>query len=328
MPPSGAVNGSLFLSPGIPWGRRVLAGPLAMRNLGLPPLLAALLALPLLACVPKDKYDAAIADAQQAHAKLEATEKAREGTEADLRRQLADAEQKAQDLAQKLSDLSTVDQNLQAKLDESTAINAQLRAALERLGKNVDAILQEKGTLSKALDDAKGRLDELRKAQAAAEARAQLFKQFIQKLKSMIDAGQLRVTTRAGRLVIQLPNDVLFDSGQTAVKPAGKQALTALAKVLVTVPGRSFQVAGDTDNLPIQTQRFPSNWELSTARAVEVVHFLVSQAVDPHALSAAGYGEFDPIASNDTLDGRAKNRRIEITLQPNLDELVAAPDLK
>lgn len=174
-----------------------------MRNLGLPPpLLAALLALPLLACVPKDKYDAAIADAQQAHAKLEATEKAREGTEADLRRQLADAEQKAQDLAQKLSDLSTVDQNLQAKLDESTAINAQLRAALERLGKNVDAILQEKGTLSKALDDAKGRLDELRKAQAAAEARAQLFKQFIQKLKSMIDAGQLRVTTRAGRLVI------------------------------------------------------------------------------------------------------------------------------
>src|SRR5579862_6521111 len=125
-----------------------------MRNLRCPELLAVPLLL-LLACVPKDKYDAAIADAQQAHAKMEASEKAHEGEEADLKRQLADAEQKSQDLAQKLSDLSTADQNLQAKLDESTAINAQLRAALERLGKNVDAILQEKGTLSKALDDAK-----------------------------------------------------------------------------------------------------------------------------------------------------------------------------
>jgi chemotaxis protein MotB len=307
----------------------MLAMPLAMRRSRLPALALAALVSPLVAClVPKDKYEAAVADAQQAHAQLEASQKAREAAEADLKQQLADAQQKAQDLDQKLSDLSTADHNLQAKLDESTAIGAQLRAELERLGKNVDSMLQEKGTLSRALDDAKGRLDELRKAQAAADARAKLFKDFIQKLKSMIDAGQLRVATRAGRLVIQLPNDVLFDSGQKTIKPAGKQALTALAKVLVTVSGRSFQVAGDTDNLPIQTQRFPSNWELSTARAVEVVHFLVSQAVDPRALSAAGYGEFDPVASNDTPDGRAKNRRIEITLQPNLDELVAAPDIK
>jgi chemotaxis protein MotB len=286
-----------------------------------------LVVLPMLACVSTDKYLAAVADVQQAHAQADATEKAREAEVADLKRELADAQQKAQDLDQKLSDLSTADHNLQAKLDESTAINAQLRAELERLGKNVDSMLQEKGTLSKALDDAKNRLDELRKAQAAAEARAQTLKDFIRKLKGMIDAGQLRVAMRAGRLVIQLPNDVLFDSGQKAIKAAGKLALVALAKVLVTVPGRSFQVAGDTDNVPIETQRFPSNWELSTARAVDVVHFLISQGVDPRALSAAGYGEFDPIASNEAADGRAKNRRIEITLQPKLDELVAAPDL-
>jgi chemotaxis protein MotB len=283
---------------------------------------------PLVACVTKDQYAAALADAQKARDQLAASEKACQAEEADLKQQLADAQQKAQDLDQKLNDLSTADHNLQAKLDESTAISGQLRNELEKLGKNVDSILQEKGTMSKALDDAKGRLEELRKAQAAADARAALFKDFIRKLKSMIDAGQLRVATRAGRLVIQLPNDVLFDSGQTSVKVAGKQALSSLAKVLVTVPGRSFQVAGDTDNLPIQTQRFPSNWELSTARAVEVVHFLVSQSVNPHALSAAGYGEFDPVASSDTPDGRAKNRRIEITLQPNLDEVVAAPDIK
>jgi chemotaxis protein MotB len=189
-------------------------------------------------------------------------------------------------------------------------------------------MLQEKGTLSKALEDAKTRLEELRRAQAAAEERAQLFQQFVLKFKKLIDAGQLKVATRAGRLVIQLSNDVLFDSGQTVIKPAGKEALTQVAKVLATVRGRAFQVAGHTDNVPIQTARFPSNWELSTARAVEVVKLLLAQGVAPQALSAAGYGEFDPIASNDSPDGKAKNRRIEITLQPNLDELVAAPQLK
>src|SRR5579883_505348 len=277
-------------------------------------------------CVAKDKYDAALADASQAHAQLAASadrETACQAEVAKLRQQIADAESQLQRRDEKVSDLSTASHNLQAQLDEQTAINAKMRGELERLGKNVDSMLQEKGTLSKALEDAKSRLDELRKAQAAAEARAQLFQQFVQKFKKMIDAGQLRVATRAGRLVIQLPNDVLFDSGQTAIKPVGKDALGQVGKVLSTVRGRSFQVAGHTDNVPIQTPRFPSNWELSTARAVEVVKLLLSQGVDPRAVSAAGYGEFDPIAGNDSGDGRAKNRRIEITLQPNLDELVA-----
>jgi chemotaxis protein MotB len=300
-------------------------------RLTLPPLAVVVAALPLLACVPKGKYDEAIADAQTTHTALAASldrEKADQDQLAKLQKDLADAQAQIQDRDQKLSDMSTASHNLQAQLDEDTAINARLRSELGRLGKNVDQMLQEKGTLSKALDDAKARLEELRKAQAAAEARAALFQQFVQKFKAMIDAGQLKITTRNGRLVLQLSNDVLFDSGQTILKPAGKDALVAIATVLKTVQGRTFQVAGDTDNVPIQTPRFPSNWELSTARAVEVVKLLVAQGVDPKALSAAGYGEFDPIAGNDTADGRAKNRRIEITLQPNLDELVSAPVVK
>jgi chemotaxis protein MotB len=285
----------------------------------------------LAACVPKDKYDAAIRDAQDAHTALASAQdhgKTDDTEIARLQGALADAQQQTQDRDQKLSDLSTSDHNVLAQLDETTAINAKLRSELERLGKNVDQMLQEKGTLAKALDDTKARLEELRRAQAAAEARAQLFQQFVQKFKKMIDAGQLKIATRNGRLVIVLSNDVLFDSGQTVIKPAGKDALVQVGRVLKTVTGRSFQVAGDTDNLPIQTPRFPSNWELSTARAVEVVKLLVAQGVDPKALSAAGYGEFDPVASNDTADGRSKNRRIEITLQPNLDELVAAPAVR
>lgn len=279
------------------------------------------------ACVPKGKYDAAVADGQAAHTALAASldrERAEGSQLADLRKQLDAAQAQIQDELQKVSDLSTAKHNVQAQLDEETAIDAQLRGELARLGKNVDQMLQEKGTLSKALEDAKARLDELRRAQAAAAAQAALYQQFLQKFKAMIDAGQLKITTRNGRLVLQLPNDVLFDSGQTGLKPAGRAALVEVAAVLRTVQGRAFQVAGNTDNVPIQTALFPSNWELSTARAVAVVKLLISQGVDPRALSAAGYGEYDPIASNDTPDGRAKNRRIEITLQPNLGALMTA----
>ena len=296
-------------------------------------LLTALVLAPsmlLVACVSKTKFDAAVEDARSTHAQLAGAldrEKADEVRIARLKEDLDGAQAQMQARDQKLSDLATAGHNEQAELDEQTAINAKLRGELERLGKNVDQMLKDKGTLAQALDEAKTRLEELRKAQAAAEARAQLFQQFVQKFKSMIDAGQLKIATRNGRLVLQLPNDVLFDSGQTNLKPAGKDAIMQVARVLATVPGRTFQVAGHTDNVPIQTARFPSNWELSTARAVEVVKLLVAQGVDPKALSAGGYGEFDPVAMNDSLDGRAKNRRIEITLQPNLDELVAAPQI-
>jgi chemotaxis protein MotB len=296
------------------------------------PLVATAIACVLLpACVRKDLYDAALADTSAVRAQLAAMtdrEKADQAKIDELQRSLSAAQNKLQDFTQKQSDLSTADHNLQAELDQSTAINANLRAELERLGKNVDSMLREKGTLSKALDDAKMRLDELRKAQAAAEARTQLFEQFVQKLKKMIDAGQLKVAIRNGKLVIQLPNDVLFASGHTELKPAGKDSLTQLAHVIASVHDRQFQVAGHTDNVPIQASRYASNWELSTARALEVVKLLVAQGVAPRQLSAAGYGEFDPIAPNDTPDGRGKNRRIEITLQPNLNELVAAPEIK
>ena len=119
--------------------------------------------------------------------------------------------------------------------------------------------------------------------------------------------------------------DVLFDTGRTELKPAGKAALKAIAEVIRIMPERQFQVAGHTDNVPIRTERFPSNWELSTGRALRVVHFLIGEGAEPSSLSAAGYSEIDPVASNDTPEGRRRNRRTEITLQPNIDELVKVP---
>ena len=98
--------------------------------------------------------------------------------------------------------------------------------------------------------------------------------------------------------------------------------------MLATLADRRFQVAGHTDDVPIDTDRFPSNWELSTARALEVTRFLIGHGLKSTNVSAAGYAEFDPVASNADPHGRAKNRRIEITLQPNIDEMVAVPALQ
>ena len=95
--------------------------------------------------------------------------------------------------------------------------------------------------------------------------------------------------------------------------------------MLRAMPDRRFQVAGHTDDVKMQSARYPSNWELSTTRAVEVVKRLIEGGMYPKNLAASGYGEFAPAESNATPEGRAKNRRIEIALQPNLDEFVKVP---
>jgi len=168
----------------------------------------------------------------------------------------------------------------------------------------------------------------LRRAQAAAAAQTALLRDMAQKLKHMTDAGQLSVTLRDGRVILQLPNDVLFDSGKSDLKPQGKEALRKVAAVLQAMHDRQFQVAGHTDNVPIHSPRFPSNWELSAARAIGVVELLVEAGVPPQMLSAAGYAEFSPMAPNESSTDKAKNRRTEIMLMPHVDEIPVLPDAK
>jgi chemotaxis protein MotB len=241
------------------------------------------------ACVTSGKYDAKVAELNQALEREQALQKQR----ADLQKQL----------------------------EEVNAQAADLKSKLAKLGGDVENLSSERGQLQAGLQDANARLEELRKQKAAAEARAATFRTLVEKLRSMIDSGQIKVTIRNGRMLLALPNDVLFDSGKTAVKPDGKAAIAKVAQVLATIGDRRFMVAGHTDNVPIKTARFPSNWELSTARAVEVVQLLVAGGMKPTVLGAAGYGENDPVAANDTPEHKAQNRRIEIVLEPNLSDL-------
>lgn len=296
----------------------------------MPRLLALLPLLLIVGCVSQGRYDAALEDAQAARRELSAARndfaQRLSDREKVLQELLAQAEERCATGEQALAGEKARSEGCRKSLDAAVALNAGLRAELEKLGKNVDQLMATKSTLSASLEEARQRLEELRRAQAAADARAQLFRELALKLKRMVDAGELEIRLRGGRMVLVLPNDVLFDSGKTQVKPRGKEALGRVAAVLKTLPDRHFQVAGHTDNEPIKVSGFASNWELSAERALRVVELMIEAGMAADTLSAAGYGEFDPVAPNDTKEGMAKNRRIEITLQPNIDELVAVPE--
>jgi chemotaxis protein MotB len=233
-----------------------------------------------------------------------------------------DRDAKAAALAQSQADLDK--EKVAHKKDADRASN--LSKKLEALGQDVSRLETERTGLGGELDEAKKRMEELKKAQAQAEARAAQFRKLVTQFKALTDAGKLKVEIRENRMIIALGDKILFDPGKTDLKPEGKDALTQVTVVLKDLPNRNYQVAGHTDNIPIKSGKFRSNWDLSTARAVEVVNFMISGGLDPKRLSAAGYADMSPVAPNDTPENKAKNRRIEITLVPNLDDLPPIDD--
>jgi chemotaxis protein MotB len=197
---------------------------------------------------------------------------------------------------------------------------------LSALGQDVSRLETERGTLGGELASAQKRMEELKKAQAQAEERAAQFRKLVTQFKALTDSGKLQVEIRENRMIVRLGDKILFDPGKTDLKPEGKEALTQVTTVLKGIPNRNFQVAGHTDNVPIKSKKFRSNWDLSTARAVEVVNFMIGAGLESKRVSAAGYAEQSPVVANDTPENMAKNRRIEITLVPNLDDLPPIED--
>lgn len=205
-----------------------------------------------------------------------------------------------------------------ARIDELESQNAELRGLLESRGADLTDMTALRERLQRELEAAQNRERAQQQRLAALRAMARQF-------RDMVAAGQLRVRIVRGNMVVELPENVLFDSGQAEVRDAGQQALTQVAEVLARVPNRNFLVAGHTDNVPIRRRgRYETNWELSAARGVAVVRYLAEHGLPADRLAAAGYADTQPMASNDTPEGQAQNRRIEIIVLPNLDEL---PDL-
>jgi chemotaxis protein MotB len=150
-------------------------------------------------------------------------------------------------------------------------------------------------------------------------------------MRSQLESRDVTISKLQGRLTVNIVDRVMFDSGEAVLKPDGEVVMRKIAQILQEHPQLSIHVVGHTDNVPIRQtaqSRFASNWELSTARALAAVHFLTERAgVDPRRVGAVGYGEFRPVADNATPEGRAKNRRIAITILPEeLNATEAVPD--
>jgi chemotaxis protein MotB len=223
---------------------------------------------------------------------------------------------------------------LQADLDQTRAEleqSKQERVTLEQKITQLEKEIADRQDVIARLEADKAgmsqELDALRDEQRRREKELATFKELFGRLQALIDAGTIQVSFRKGRMIVELPSGVLFDSGKTELKPEGKVAIEKLVEAFGSVSDRDLMIAGHTDNVPIRTSRYKSNWELSTARAVVVVGYMIEKGFPTDHLSAAGYGEFDPIGDNATEEGKAKNRRIEIQLMPDLGELKGIEDM-
>ena len=214
----------------------------------------------------------------------------------------------------------------QTKVKDLSEELAQTKLARDEEKKKREAAEGQTGDLTRNLNSTAQELDSLRKQKAEAEKRLAAQRALTERFRKMIDSGKIKISLRGGRMIMNLPSGVLFASGKADLSPEGKTVLTDVASVLKEFPDRKFVIAGHTDNAPLRGSKLKDNWELSTTRALTVTKFLISQGVAPGALSAAGYGEFDPIADNGSDAGKQENRRIEIILVPNIEELPVDPE--
>ena len=211
-------------------------------------------------------------------------------------------------------------EQVRQETQQRVALLIQKNSEQEKRGQETTS---ERDQLKEALAAATTRLTELEDASAANNQRLAEFRDLRAKFQRMIDSGALDITFRRGRMIVEMPAAVLFDSGSADLSTAGKETVVRVAKILRQVPRHHFFVGGHTDNVPA-VKEYKSNWELSAARALHVTDTLIGHGVPPQRLVLAGYSEYDPVASNGSEAGRQKNRRIEIILEPYVEEKLVA----
>ena len=224
----------------------------------------------------------------------------------------------------KYNALETQNRHLKEDLADANRRSAELENTLSmksgELGKTIVDLRQRVG----ALESDRARLtQELSDSNKARDEKVRevssTYEQLVKKMKGEIDKGQVTISELKGKLTVNMVEAVLFDSGKAEIKQEGLIVLGKVIEILKPVKDKSIRIEGHTDNKAIVaplTQRYPTNWELSAARAINVARYLQKQGVDAGHLSAAAYGEYKPVADNATVEGRAKNRRIEIALVP------------
>jgi chemotaxis protein MotB len=249
----------------------------------------------------------------------------------------ADYDASQEQLAERNKKLSAQEQeNLRQKRDQGelqAALNSEketakdLQARIAKMEGEKATMLKDKSSLQAAVGEMTAALAELQRRKAEADARIAEFKSVLDKFKVLIDAGKLNVKIVDGRMVVVLASDVLFGSGSANLSKDGKAAIAEVSGLLASIPKRKFQVEGHTDNVPIATAQYPSNWELASSRALTVLKTMTEAGMPIDRISAASFGDSKPAAANDSTEGKAANRRIEIIIVPDLSTLPGFEEL-
>jgi len=201
----------------------------------------------------------------------------------------------------------------------SVTFQMRHKSDVDKIGSLGNEIESLNAKLSQLQEEKEAELSELEKAKLLLE----------EKLKQEIDDKSVRLEMAQKGLAIIFLTEVLFDSGKTDIKQEAFPALDKIAGVLKdNVEDRNIGIEGHTDNEPIKHSKWKSNWELSTSRATSVLHYLVdTKGIEPKRVAAIGYGEYRPVASNDTVEGKKQNRRVEIVILPkNMEKIQADMD--
>jgi chemotaxis protein MotB len=236
-----------------------------------------------------------------------------------FRQKQAEADQLRERAAQLETGLSTS----QAELEAERKKAAELQAKVDDLSSSKSRLESAKADLEKKSVDLEKKSVDLEKKSVDLEKKSAEYEKMASALRRQIDDGRIELTELRGKMTVKMKDKILFSSGSARIGKEGQEALRAIAEVLAGVQDKVVRVEGHTDNVPLGRGGFATNWELSTARALAVVRLLQDAGVGPTRLAAAGYGEFQPIASNETPEGRSANRRIEIVLAPA--DAAAAP---
>jgi chemotaxis protein MotB len=271
------------------------------------------LAVGLTGCVTQGKYEKKENEARALSGSLQNLQQQYDNLVAEngvlksrLEKLQATADGLARDKEKLTADKKDLENVLTAKSDTLSRNNAELR-------QKINDLETENGRL-------KGEIASLQKSkEEAVQTTSKTYEDLLDKMKQEISQGQVTISELKGKLTVNMVDAILFDSGKAEVKPEGLQVLQKVIDILKEVKDKSIRIEGHTDNVQIigaLSKRYPTNWELSAARAINVTRFLQQQGIDPTSLAAVAYGEYKPVAGNDTGEGKTKNRRIEIILVP------------
>jgi chemotaxis protein MotB len=222
-------------------------------------------------------------------------------------------------------DKQTLQKDKEALLIDKAELEKILKAKSDMLSQNISELRQKITTLETENDNLEAANRKMKaditnlqnvKEEKVKEV-SSTYEKLLQNMKSEIAQGQVTISELKGKLTVNMEAAVLFDSGKADVKSDGLVILLKMVGTLKGVKDKAIRIEGHTDNVQISgalARQFPTNWELSAARAINVTRYLQQQGIDPAYLSAAAFAEFRPVADNGDKEGRAKNRRIEMTL--------------